>query len=57
VATAEQGRDQADPRSHHAPRSTKRLNEFAFTYADQDDRDYAAFIAAIDDGTVAAADG
>ena len=35
----------------------KAVTEFAFTYADQNDRDYAAFIAAIDDGNIAAADG
>ena len=33
------------------------VTEFAFTYADQNDRDYAAFIAAIDNGTIEAADG
>ena len=33
------------------------MTEFAFTYADQNDRDYAAFIAAIDDGSIEAADG
>ena len=33
------------------------VTEFAFTYADQNDRDYAAFMAAIDDGTIEAADG
>jgi uncharacterized protein (DUF2252 family) len=33
------------------------VTEFAFTYADQSDRDYAAFIAAIDDGHIEAADG
>ncbi len=35
----------------------KAVTEFAFTYADQNDRDYAAFIAAIDNGTIEAADG
>jgi uncharacterized protein (DUF2252 family) len=35
----------------------KAMTEFAFTYADQNDRDYAAFIAAIDNGTIEAADG
>ena len=33
------------------------VTKFAFTYADQNDRDYAAFIAAIDDGTIESADG
>lgn len=33
------------------------VTEFAFTYADQNDRDYAAFIAAINDGRIEAADG
>ena len=32
------------------------ITEFAFTYADQNDRDYAAFKAAIDDGTIEADD-
>ena len=35
----------------------KAMAEFAFTYADQNDRDYAAFIAAIDSGVIEAADG
>ncbi|MGI9644921.1 MAG: DUF2252 domain-containing protein [Ilumatobacteraceae bacterium] len=33
------------------------VTEFAFTYADQNDRDYAAFTAAIDNGQIEAADG
>jgi len=33
------------------------VTEFALTYADQNDRDYAAFIAAIDNGRIEAADG
>lgn len=33
------------------------VTEFAFTYADQNDRDYAAFITAIDNGRIEAADG
>ena len=33
------------------------MTEFAFTYADQNDRDYAAFIAAIDNGNIEAVDG
>ena len=33
------------------------VTEFAFTYADQNDRDYAAFVAAIDNGHIEAADG
>ena len=35
----------------------KAVTEFAFTYADQNDRDYAAFLAAIDNGNIEAADG
>ncbi len=35
----------------------KAVTEFAFTYAAQNDRDYAAFIAAIDDGHIETADG
>jgi len=35
----------------------KAVAEFAFTYADQNDRDYDAFIAAIDNGDIEAADG
>jgi uncharacterized protein (DUF2252 family) len=35
----------------------KAVTEFAFTYADQNDRDYAAFITAIDNGHIEAADG
>jgi uncharacterized protein (DUF2252 family) len=35
----------------------KAMTKFAYTYADQNDRDYAAFIAAIDNGTIEAADG
>ena len=35
----------------------KAVTKFAFTYADQNDRDYAAFIAAIDDGSIEAAEG
>ena len=35
----------------------KAVAEFAFTYADQNDRDYAAFIAAIENGHIEAADG
>jgi uncharacterized protein (DUF2252 family) len=35
----------------------KAMTKFAFAYADQNDRDYAAFIAAIDAGTIEAADG
>ena len=31
--------------------------QFAFTYADQNDRDYAAFVAAIDSSRIDAADG
>jgi len=33
------------------------MTEFAFTYADQNDRDYAAFIAAIENGNIDVADG
>jgi len=33
------------------------VTEFAITYADQNDRDYAAFIAAIDNGQIEAVDG
>jgi len=33
------------------------MTEFAYTYADQNDRDYAAFTVAIDNGTIEAADG
>jgi uncharacterized protein (DUF2252 family) len=35
----------------------KAVTKFAFTYADQNDRDYAAFIAAIDNGQIEVADG
>jgi uncharacterized protein (DUF2252 family) len=35
----------------------KAVTEFAFRYADQNDRDYAAFITAIDNGHIEAADG
>ena len=35
----------------------KAITQFAYTYADQNDKDYAAFIAAIDNGTIEAADG
>ncbi len=35
----------------------KAVTKFAFTYADQNDRDYAAFIAAINSGQIEAADG
>jgi hypothetical protein len=35
----------------------KAVTKFAFTYADQNDSDYAAFVAAIDDGRIEAADG
>jgi len=33
------------------------MTEFAFTYADQNDRDYAAFIAATDNGDIDVDDG
>jgi hypothetical protein len=33
------------------------VTQFAFIYADQNDRDYAAFVAAIDSSRIDAADG
>ena len=40
-----------------APGRLKALAEFAFTYADQNERDYEAFVDAIKSGRIDAAEG